>query len=111
MRWRIRTLMVVVAWWALFSTALSLDRPDEWWGWLDAAIAVFFLMVPTVVFGGGFLLANLHDAISGINRAPAWVARVKAGESRTSERAIDPRPRTRCPRGPRNVDESAPIPG
>ena len=96
MRWRIRTLLVVVAWSGLFAAALSLDRPGEMWGWLGPAIAIFFLMIPTVVIVGGVLLANLHDLASGSNRPPAWVAGMKTASNLRRES---------LPNGPSSPDD------
>lgn len=77
MRFRIRTLVIAVAWCALFAACLRLNRPDELFGWAGAAFAIFCLMVPTVVIGGGLLLANVHEAFTGGNRPPPWVIGMK----------------------------------
>ncbi len=95
-RWRIRTLLIVVAWSGLFASALSLDRLGEMWGWLGPAVAIFLLMIPTVVICGGILLANLHDLASGSNRPPAWVAGMKTAGSPGRESS---------PNGPSSPDD------
>ena len=66
--------MMLVGWSVLFAAALSLDRPNEWFGGLASAFAVFWLMVLSAILGGGFLLAKLREAMFE-RKIPRWEAR------------------------------------